>query len=1042
MTPKLQHDMLRLCQKTLFHSHSLRPTRWTRALLVMLCALLLTGCNKEKEKWGWDEIETYFDEPLASLSTEGDSVHWVGGEYGDLWRMTAKGRQHYKLGSERIYHVVRHGSDYWIGHRNGGLAQYHFDGKAFTLLRHYPIDIKGLHYSVYDIKWKGDHLYAATSQGLFALNRGSQTLEKVYPRDRSNRIPFAAPQVTPLPNGRLALATDSGLVLVNAQSGKAQVLHPGLKITWVEQHGHRLCYLAGNHYYERKDDGREAVFTLPDAVTSFFRSGKTYCFLSRTHAFLSDDLHHFSHLSLRRPVPSKSSHVVTQSVTDDFVWLVTDHAVWRLPRHLSSTAPYPIVAACRDEQRLCFVDAHGNVFALHSDSRQASKIFDFLHPNTIVDCVADNGTLYYLNNQQQVFRLSLGNQLWGNYLSSFSHKLFSTGKKVTAMGLLPTKTPILYIGIQDGLVKIPLDSRKTHHVDSFRDKYVTSFYTAPDNQRMLISTLNNGLWTDNGNGPQRAFARQQLSPRLTAVIDTYPPATLMATNDNIFLQGGRDTIRVEGTSALLPANDSIVYALLERGVMKIRVKGQRLKTVATFFRDIKFHSQASLVCNGRLYLGSDLGVLSFKPNKERQAEWIAMETSVITRRNLLEGSAIMVGTLLLIYLFLLRARRSNNQELKARQRDLTRRLDAVKSFMTILSDEDKQEARDIQQAIQSLALRKHHSWRVSNQHFAAVSDRIMRLNSHATLYFMRLVLRQADDIEKTELFDAHQLIADSNQAVTQGQPEQLGAQATKNAAWLQQIAAIRAELDKDQAMLVGTLPVAGISDDLSAVIESYRKGLAIKSIDDMQPMLDTIRLRMKALMSAETHGTLLSFVHQRLADINALEKQDKVAATLSRQWEDMLKTTTESDRIVLLRRLQHLDDRYHELLALQQLQHLIARYTLEDRRGDDTHDTVRGIKAQTDRLYAALFRSDPRLMTSILQWSSGENQPARVMALLLADHKVKRLLIPGMLNVASNLNPVISRLVKGKLVPAEGELRQYAERHPSSIAEYILMLTE
>ncbi len=107
--------MLRLCQKTLSHSHPLRPARWTRALLVMLCALLLTGCNKEKEKWGWDEIETYFDEPLASLSTEGDSVHWVGGEYGDLWRMTAEGRQHYKLGSERIYHVVRHGSDYWIG---------------------------------------------------------------------------------------------------------------------------------------------------------------------------------------------------------------------------------------------------------------------------------------------------------------------------------------------------------------------------------------------------------------------------------------------------------------------------------------------------------------------------------------------------------------------------------------------------------------------------------------------------------------------------------------------------------------------------------------------------------------------------------------------------------------------------------------------------------------------------------------------------------------------------------------------------------------
>ena len=81
-------------------------------------------------------------------------------------------------------------------------------------------------------------------------------------------------------------------------------------------------------------------------------------------------------------------------------------------------------------------------------------------------------------------------------------------------------------------------------------------------------------------------------------------------------------------------------------------------------------------------------------------------------------------------------------------------------------------------------------------------------------------------------------------------------------------------------------------------------------------------------------------------------------------------------------------------------------------------------------------------MGSILQWSNGENQPARVLALLLADPKVKRLLLPGMLNVANNLNPVISRLVKGKLVPAEEDIRQYAERHPSSVADYIIRLTE
>lgn len=1023
-------------------SPSRRSPLWNVALIAILGALLLTGCTKEKEKSGWDEIETYFDEPLASLSPEGDSVHWIGGEYGDLWRMTARGRKHYKLGSDRIYCVVRHDSTYWIGHRNGGLAQYRFDGNTFAPVAHYSIDIKGLHYSVYDIRWKDGRLYAATSQGLFVLNAAQHRLEKVYPRDRSNSSPFATPLIANLDTRRLALATDSGLALLDSHSGKAQVIHAGSKVTWVERQGDRLCYLAGDQYYEREPNGEEKTYALPDVATSFFRTGKTYCFISRTHAILTDDLHHFSHLQLRRPVPMKSSHVVAQSVDDDFVWLVTDHAVWQVPRHLSGSAPYPIVAACQDEGRLCFVDDHGNVFALPDGSRQAGKIFDFIHTNAIIDCVADNGTLYYLNNQQQIFRLTLGNHLWGNYLSHVPHEIFATKKKVTAMGLLPTKTPILYIGVQDGMMKLPLDSRQAHSVASFRDKYVTSFYTAPDNQRMMIATLNDGLWTDRGDGPQPVFAHQSSNPRLTAIINSYPPATLLATNDGIYLQGGPDTIRVEGTAALLPVNDSVVYALLERGVMKLKVEGLRLHKEGIYFRDIKFHPQASLVSNGQLYLGSDLGVLCFKTGNEQQAEWIAMETSMITRRSLLEGTAIVLGTLLLIYLFLLRLRRSYRLELRARQRDLMRRLEAVKKYRDILSEEETHELRNIETELHRLGTRKKRSWKVSNQCFAAVSERIMRLNSHMVIYFVRLVLRQIDAIRQTELFDAHQLIGDSQQVLTQGRPEQLGEQASRNASWLRQISAISQELSKDLDQLSGTLPVEGVSDDLPTIIDSYRKGLAIKPIGDMAPTLITIRQRMEKLMSKEVQDRLQRFVEQRLRDIAALEQQDKVTDTLIHQWSDMLPTLGSADRIAILRRLQHLDDRYHELFALQQLRHLIARYTGEERRGDDTHDTVHAIKTAIDRFYVALFRTDPRLLGSILQWSNGENQPARVLALLLADPKVKRLLLPGMLNVASNLNPVISRLVKGKLVPAEEDIRQYAERHPSSVADYIIRLTE
>ena len=342
-------------------------------------------------------------------------------------------------------------------------------------------------------------------------------------------------------------------------------------------------------------------------------------------------------------------------------------------------------------------------------------------------------------------------------------------------------------------------------------------------------------------GPQPVFAHQSSNPRLTAIINSYPPATLLATNDGIYLQGGPDTIRVEGAAALLPVNDSVVYALLERGVMKLKVEGLRLHKEGIYFRDIKFHPQASLVSNGQLYLGSDLGVLCFKAGNEQQAEWIAMETSMITRRSLLEGTAIVLGTLLLIYLFLLRLRRSYRLELKARQRDLMRRLEAVEKYHDILSDEETRELKEIEAEIHRLGTRKKHSWKVSNQRFAAVSERIMRLNSHMVIYFVRLVLQQIDAIRQTELFDAHQLIGDSQQVLTQGRPEQLGEQASRNASWLRQISAISQELSKDLDQLSGTLPVEGVSDDLPTIIDSYRKGLAIKPIGDMAPTLITIR---------------------------------------------------------------------------------------------------------------------------------------------------------------------------------------------------------
>ena len=168
------------------------------------------------------------------------------------------------------------------------------------------------------------------------------------------------------------------------------------------------------------------------------------------------------------------------------------------------------------------------------------------------------------------------------------------------------------------------------------------------------------------------------------------------------------------------------------------------------------------------------------------------------------------------------------------------------------------------------------------------------------------------------------------------------------------------------------------------------------------------------------------------------------------------------DRITLLRRMRHMDCRVEQILSRLALAQTMKDYSavrqqvvnrneervnklfdkkLEAEIAGHTHDLTVRIGKFVERFYANMDFTDHRLLASILQFTSYDNQQAKVLALLIADAKVKRTFIPGMLDMVGNLNPVISRLVKNKIKPNEAAILQYSERHPSSMATYILMLT-
>lgn len=1019
----------------------------------MLCLLaataLFSGCSKVKDQTDLGEIEMYFDEQLSSLSAEGDSVHWAGSEYGDAWRVTRDGRTKYKLASDRIYFVKPFRDGYYVGVRNGGLRFYTLSHDAMTLQHTILMPEKGKLYSTYDILPVEDGLLMGTSQGLFLYREKDDNLRKLYPARQSNRNTFQVTRLLQLPDGKtVAMATENGLLYWQERNGRVTATHEGEKIGDISLYHNQLLIVAEKNCYLIDREGKENRYELPDAVHYFFRAGETLAFIGINQAFATEDLVHFTHLTLRRPVPQKASYVLSYSPGADFIWMVTDHAVWKIPYHLAVRGDdHPMMASCEDNGQLYFVDARNYIYTIDRNGNYAHKIFDFFKCNPIVSCVYAQGRFVYLDNQGKVYSVSLGRHLWSNYLTAFPQKRFASKSKVTALQMAPGDgTSQLLIGLQDGLVSMGSNGA-TDTMPTLRNKYVTSIFQREGDPHVYLPTLNDGLFVLQNSQVTRVMDNPNVSPRQVVVTSGFPSDMVIATNDRVFLQGSRDTLMLAGTSKLLLANDTTIYAILDNGIEKLRISGHRLYDKGHSFSDIHFNPQACQSLNGKLFLGCNLGIMTFLTDQELRHAWLPMTESKVTRNGLLASFLLIVLLVVLVVGMRKVVSWWSRRELRTRKTELTYRLHDIWPYRDIFEEEQQKRLEQLREQVSQIHYTRLTSWKRVDAQISQCSDAIMRLNRDVVLSLLRLLQTQITQIATTELFDSNALVSVSEKNLHEGSLELLGRQALVNRRWLQEVDASQKTLRQITDDLQGTLPLKGITDALPEMIDQYQKDMAIKPLKDLKPLYEDICNRYATLTTPTVTARQQQFCQQQIRQLREQKEPDKVLRTLCSQYEDVLRHLSDDHSAVslpecleTLRRLQHLYDRSCQLIILRQVREKIAEYVRKEDLKLDTRVSVLAIHQLTEAFYAHLQKTDPRLLNDILQLNNSDSQPSRVLLLLMASPKVKRLLIPGMLDIVGNLNPVISRLVRGRLKPQEEALRAYAERHPSSVTEYILVL--
>lgn len=300
---------------------------------------MVTGCNDKDTNCTFNESEYYSNEQLASISSYNDSLFWIGTEYGKVCQLTDSGWKSFHVAADRIYFVRHTDKNYWIGVRNGGIQRYGFDGTTFRLQQTYPIAVKQNSYSAYDALSINGEMWVCTSQGLFVLDNDTAThLRLIYPSKATSSHmegqAYVVRKIVQINSNNLVAATDNGLLHIHLPSHKITKTHEGKKIDDIAVVQGKLYVLSGNQFDVFKD-GNQQTYPLHFTASSFYVSEGMFCFFSVNEAHLSMNLKTFKSIPLRRKIPINSSNVVSMDKGRSAMLLVTDHALWRIPIHLS-----------------------------------------------------------------------------------------------------------------------------------------------------------------------------------------------------------------------------------------------------------------------------------------------------------------------------------------------------------------------------------------------------------------------------------------------------------------------------------------------------------------------------------------------------------------------------------------------------------------------------------------------------------------------------------------------------------------------------------
>lgn len=1032
---------------------------------------LFTSCdNKETANLLFD-MEYLCNEQLSSLSSD-NKGYWIGSETGIIYHIEKQNNKKYNTGLDRIYDIARDNQDsskLWIASRNAGIQLYKIENNTLVHKKTYTIKNKGNRYSPYDIEISDSNIFAATSQGLYKIdlkNHDNSQMIPIYPINKHNiknkGMPFPITQLCISKGKYLFAATHEGLIFYNLQNKKIYFRHKGHNINYLSINNGKLYILLDRQMIIETLEGKLIKeISLPNTALAFYKIGKVYYFISPSSIHLSDDLKRFVSIPLYYNIPNTSHNFILPNNGNGFSLMITNNAVWRIPHHLGVlNSNTPILSAFYNGKDFYYVNDYNELFFQKAGTGAAYKIYEFPQDNNITSFCAIGNTIYYCNNNN-LYYVNIADSYLYNYLLVHPRLLYHTNTHITSMTVLPKNKKIL-LGIQDFLLSIDSKTCKIDTVKQLNNKYITSISHVLYSEDLYISTLNDGIFCLSGGKvfPVKGTGKYPFIHDLL-VNNSYERNVLFLTNHKL-LYLGIDSIEVNGNKRLFSINDSIIYTIPEAGIHKYIIKNKKIKDCGLLYADIRFNPLACFVSKKKLYLGSNIGMAILSPYQENKLEWISFDNKV---NSLLLFLIIIPALIFIILVYLLSIYKYHSlqkKQLQIRINDLQQRSKSLNTMLAYLEQNGKDAITDINNSIKLIKTNRKNITK-TNEQIKHISERIMHINRDAALQMIKVIDRQIEQIRNTDFQEQKQLINDSEKAKNSNNIDLIIYQSNRNEKWLCNVHNLVEHVQMLRISSEGILTLHGINENMSTMLDKIEENSHRKPLSEIYNDFTIIKKEYEQIFSDKALNEILKYINNTKQKLQTLKVYPFVIDTLIAELENIQKKVTIQDRITILRSLCNIDNHFTQINLLIRLQNLMQEYTYKYniimkenesqrlRRFDHcqinnictaTRDITSRIASNIILLYESFLKTDKEVIENILHFNGHNNQQIKVLLLLLANPKVKRTLLPGMIGVLGNLNPVISRIYHSKIKENITSLKTYCDTNPYTLVYYIIKIAE